>query len=97
MASLVFGTGDSLMTLQPYGPEKLDHFALRLLDLAAAVRAMANDSREHEVTDLALHDKKAQEWFGKLNHWAHKVQAEVQMQIVQSRASRRANLADRRV
>ena len=78
------------MTLQPYGPEKLDQFALQLLDLAAIVRQMANRSREHGIADLALHDKKAQEWCGKLEHWVHKIQAETEMKIVQARAERRA-------
>ena len=84
------------MTLEPYSPEKLDQFALELLDLAAILRKMANNSRENGINDLSLHDKKAQEWFVKLNHWAHKVQAEVEMQIVQTRASRRASSVDRR-
>ena len=84
------------MTLEPYSPEKLDQFALGLLDLAAILRRMANESREHGITDLSLHDKKAQEWFSRLDHWAHKVQAEVQVQIVQARASRRARSVDRR-
>ena len=49
------------MTLQTYGPQNLDHLALRLLDIAAIVREMANLGREHGVADLALHDKKALE------------------------------------
>ena len=92
--SPVFAKAARAMTLEPYSPEKLDQFALGLLDLAAILRKMANDSREHGITDLSLHDKKAQDWFGRLDHWAHKVQAEVQMQIVQARASRRASTVD---
>ncbi|OHB69301.1 MAG: hypothetical protein A2V70_08530 [Planctomycetes bacterium RBG_13_63_9] len=78
------------MTLQPYGPEQLDQFALRLLDLAAAMRAMANDSREHEVSDVALHDKKALEWLSRLDDWADKVRADLEVKVRQSRAKRRA-------
>jgi hypothetical protein len=78
------------MTLQPYGPERLDQFALRLLDLAAIVRKMAADSREHEVTDLALHDKKALEWLARLDDWGHKAEAELDVRIRQARARRRA-------
>ena len=78
------------MTLQPYSPEKLDQFALQLLDLAAIMRQMANRGREHRISDLALHDKKAQEWCTKLEHWAHRIQAEMEMKIVQARAERRA-------
>jgi hypothetical protein len=78
------------MTLQPYDAEKLDQFALQLLDLAAVVRSTANRSREHGITDLAIHDKKAQEWCARLAHWAHKIQAELELKVVQTRAQRRA-------
>lgn len=78
------------MTLQPYGPEELDQFALRLLDVAAVLREMANKSRENEVADLALHDKKAQEWCNRLDDWAHQVQADFDVKMRQARARRRA-------
>ena len=78
------------MTLQPYGPEKLDQFALRLLDLASIMREMANSIREHGIDNLALHDKKAQEWCVRLDEWAHKSQAELEVKIRQLRARRRA-------
>ena len=78
------------MTLQPYEPAKLDQFALQLLDLAAILREMANRSREHGITDLALHDKKAQQWYGQLEDWGHKAQAQVEVKIRQARAKRRA-------
>jgi hypothetical protein len=78
------------MTLQPYGPDKLDHFALQLLDLATAVRQMANRCREHGVDDLVLHDKKAQEWRIHLDEWVHKAQVDVEMRIHQRKARRRA-------
>jgi hypothetical protein len=78
------------MTLQPYGPGKLDQFALHLLDLAAALREMAHSSREHGVTDLALHDKKALEWRARLDQWVHRAQADLEVKIRQARAKRRA-------
>ncbi len=81
------------MTLQPYGPKKLDQFALQLLDVAAMVREMANSSREHGIGDLALHDKKAQEWCARLNDWTHKAQAELDVKIRQNRARRRTSTA----
>ena len=81
------------MTLQPYSPDQLDRLALHLLDLAAIVREMANRSREHQLTDLALHDKKALEWCGNLEKWAHKSQADVELRIRQVKAERRAAAA----
>jgi hypothetical protein len=78
------------MTLQRYSPHKLDQFALRLVDLAAMMREMANSCREHGIADLALHDKKALEWSAKLEQWLHKTQADLEVRIRQARAKRRA-------
>jgi hypothetical protein len=77
------------MTLQTYDPQKLDQIALRLLDLAAIVRQMGNRSREHGIADLALHDKKALEWCVKLEQWAHKTRADLEVRILQDKTERR--------
>jgi hypothetical protein len=77
------------MTLQTYDPQKLDQLALQLLDLAAVVREMAQQSREYGITDLVLHDKKALEWCVNLQQWSHKVQSELEVRILQTRAERR--------
>jgi hypothetical protein len=68
----------------------LDHFALRLLDLAGEVRRMAQASREHAIDDFALHDKKALEWISNLERWVRKARADLEMRVIESRASRRA-------
>jgi hypothetical protein len=81
------------MTLQTYDPHQVDQFALRLLDLAATVRQMANRSREHGIADLAVHDKKALEWCAKLEQWAHKTQADLEVRILQDKAERRGRAA----
>lgn len=81
------------MTLQAYDPQKLDEFSLRLLDLAAIVRQMATRSREYAITDIALHDKKALEWCVKLEQWAHKTQADLEVRILQQRAEERGRAA----
>jgi DnaJ-domain-containing protein 1 len=78
------------MTLELYDPDRLDQLALRLLDLAAIMRDMANRSREHGIADLTIHDKKALDWCAKLDHWAHKSQAEVEIRVRQAMAERRA-------
>ncbi len=82
-----------VMTLQTYDPKQLDHFALRLLDLAAIMRHMANRSRDNGISDLALHDKKASEWCSKLEQWAHKTQADLEVKILQNKAEQRAHNA----
>jgi hypothetical protein len=81
------------MTLQTYDPHKLDRFALRVLDLAGIVRQMARRSREHGIADLALHDKKALEWCAKLEQWAHKTRADLELKIIQQRGERRGREA----
>ena len=78
------------MTLEPYDPRKLDEFALRLLDLAAATRRMAQRCRHYRVEDLALHDKKAQEWCTNLAQWVRKAQADLEMRVLEIRTQRRA-------
>jgi len=78
------------MTLQPYDPDTLDQFALRLLDLAAIMREMANRSRECEIEGFCVHDKKAREWSQNLERWVRKAQAELEMSIIEARARRRA-------
>lgn len=79
------------MTLQAYDPHRLDQFALRLLDLAAIVRQMAQRGREHDIADVTLHDKKALEWCGKLEQWAHKTRADLEVRILQDKAERQGH------
>lgn len=81
------------MTLQTYDPQKLDQFALRLLDVATVVREMARNSREYGIADLALHDKKALEWCAKLEQWARRVQADLEVRILQDKAEQRGRTA----
>jgi hypothetical protein len=81
------------MTLKVYDPQKLDRFALRLLDIAVEVRKMAHQSREYGITDLAVHDKKAAEWCANLEQWARKTQADLEVRILQDKAERRGRAA----
>jgi hypothetical protein len=78
------------MTLKPYDAQALDQFALRFLDLASMIRSMANRCREHEINDFPLHDKKALEWCLATERWARKSRAELEMRILEARATQRA-------
>lgn len=78
------------MTLTPYSPDKLDALSLRLLDLASVLRRMSRTSREHEIDDLTLHDRKVQQWCANLERWAHKASAELDLRVLETRTDRRA-------
>lgn len=60
------------MTLHSYNAEKLEKLALRILDLAAALRSMAQDSRVCKIEEIPINDKKALQWCESLEIWIHK-------------------------
>lgn len=78
------------MTLSAYPPEALDALALRLLDVAASVRSMAEKSRENGLPDFQLHGNKVQEWLGHLEDWAHDGTARVDAAALKQRGAQRA-------
>jgi len=84
--------GNPIMTRKSYNPEMLDEWALRLLDLAVILRQMAATSRDNQVAELSLHDKKALEWCDQLERWARRAQADLELKVHTSRAVRRAQL-----
>ncbi len=81
------------MTLEPYDPQRLDQFTLRVLDLCVRLRKLAQRSREEQITHLPLHDKKALEWIDKLEEWAHKAEADLELTVLKNRGARRADAA----
>jgi len=60
------------MTIEQYTPEKFDQLALRIFDLAAEFREIANGARHTGVESLPVHDKKALLWIENLEQWAKK-------------------------
>ena len=78
------------MTLEAYTPERLDELALRTLDVCSRLRIIARRSREAELATFALHDKKALEWLARLEEWAHKTEADLEVQVLKSRGQRKA-------
>lgn len=58
------------MTLIPYQADQFDRLALRFLDLAAVFREIARRTRDERIEQVAVHDKKANEWIAKLEFWA---------------------------
>jgi hypothetical protein len=77
------------MTLTPFPPAMLDELALRLLDVAAAVRKMANSAREISRNDFQLHGNKAQEWLNNLELWASDGIVRMEQQALRERGARR--------
>jgi len=82
------------MTLANYTPDQLDALALRLLDIAAIFREMAHQSRQQGVGTVTLHDRKAHEWCDRLEHWARRAQAELEVKVRMERATRRVQTLD---
>ena len=58
------------MTKTRFNDERFEKLALRFFELAGAMKALAQTTREEQLTQLELHDRKAQEWLGKLEVWA---------------------------
>ncbi|HEY1602895.1 MAG TPA: hypothetical protein VGG64_25040 [Pirellulales bacterium] len=67
----------------------LDELALRLLDVAAAVRKMANSAREMSLNDFQLHGNKAQEWLNNLELWASDGIVRMEQHSLRERGARR--------
>jgi len=78
------------MTLEPYGPERLDELTLRLLDVCAQLRGMARRSRDEQLGVVSLHGKKALDWIARLEEWAHKTEADLEVQVMKARGQRKA-------
>jgi hypothetical protein len=81
---------DIIMTLEPYRPDRLDALALRVLDLAAQVRRMAQVVRENELAAVELHDRKALEWIEKLEKWGVGAEADLHRQALLAKSARKA-------
>jgi hypothetical protein len=78
------------MTLDPYTPDRLDEVALRLLDVCSLLRSMARRARDEQLPEFALHDKKALEWLGNLEEWAHKSVTDFEHSLIRHRGTQRA-------
>lgn len=73
------------MTLIPYDPGRLDDLAWRIFDLAVVYRNLAQRCRQEGIPSLTLHDKKATEWLGKLEFWAHESAQKMSLAEIQHR------------
>ena len=78
------------MTLRRYEPNHLDQLALRLLDSCSTLRRLAQRSREQQIEDFKLNDKKALEWLTNLELWIQRSEDELEMLIIKNRGTRLA-------
>jgi hypothetical protein len=60
------------------------------LDVTAAVRRVAEQSREGGGLQVPLHANKVQEWLAKLEAWAHDAETRVEAELNKQRGARRA-------
>jgi hypothetical protein len=84
------------MTLEAYEPGELDSLALRLLDVAAAVRRLAMRCRDEKLKSVTLNDRKALEWIGNIEAWASKAEADLELVVLKQRGAKRAQELARR-
>jgi hypothetical protein len=78
------------MTLEPYGPDRLDGLSLRVLDLCCRLRSLAQKSRQEQLPPLELHDRKALEWLDKLEDWLFRAEAEMGRSAMKNLGQRHA-------
>jgi hypothetical protein len=78
------------MTLEPYDADRLDQTALRIVDIAAALRQMAAILRREPDLEFSMHDKKAAEWLANLERWVAESQAKLEVAQIRRRGSLRA-------
>ena len=69
------------MTLRQYTPEDIDSVALRMIDIAAALRLMGKQAQEKGMCLIELHDKKLLEWLENIEHWQQRTSALFQVQL----------------
>jgi hypothetical protein len=78
------------MTLIPYQSDQFDRLALRFLDLAAVFRQIAQRSREDGIEQVAVHDKKANEWLAKLEFWAEEARQRFELASMRNLGAKKA-------
>ncbi|MEX2188565.1 MAG: hypothetical protein WD875_17285 [Pirellulales bacterium] len=78
------------MTLIPYQSDQFDRLALRFLDLAATFREIAQRSRDDGIEQVAVHDKKANEWLNKLEFWAEEARQRFELAAMRNLGARKA-------
>jgi hypothetical protein len=81
------------MTLEMYDPQRLDSLSLRVLDVCARLRNLAQKSREEELPPIGLHDRKALEWLEKLEEWLVRAEGEANRSAHVTRGERQARKA----
>jgi hypothetical protein len=78
------------MTLEAYDADRLDETALRILEIAAAFRGMAQTLRQEPAIDLAIHHRKAAEWLSHLERWAAESRAKLDVALIKRRGAKKA-------
>jgi hypothetical protein len=78
------------MTLETFNSERLDALSLRVLDIAVLLRQMARRADEADLGALTLHEKKALEWLGHLEDWAHDATARLELAALKQRGAKKA-------
>lgn len=78
------------MTLAAFTPETLDELSLRIFDIAAMVRQMANRGREHDLPSITLHRAKLTEWLKHMEDWVQEGSVKLETSLIRQRGAMRA-------
>jgi hypothetical protein len=81
------------MTLKQYGAEQLDDLALRVLDVAALFRDLANQQRQGGAQPIPLHDRKLLQWLSAIEIWAEDARGRQQTELIRQRGAQRAQMS----
>lgn len=74
------------MTINAYSPERLEQLAMRFFDLAAQLRAIARQSRQQNLQNIPVHDRKAIQWCENLEIWVKKTELNFQIVVQKLKA-----------
>lgn len=78
------------MTKTSYDADRFDALALRLFEVACDLKALGRAVRDERLADFQLHDRKPQEWLGKLEAWTANARRKLNDEMLREIGARKA-------
>jgi hypothetical protein len=83
-------SGEPVMTLIAFAPERIETLAWRMFDLAAEMRRNAEKCRQNQLEAVELHGQKLEGWLEQLEAWMRDSQARLDSALLKRRGAQRA-------